>query len=126
MTTINDWTSATSSIVSRLYEQALVGPQPVAQVAQRTKGLPVYLDMGGSLVLTPQGEVLEYVFETDTISSVTEPCSLRLAAVAAAQRYPELGVLRPPRGERCTACHGSGTLHRVRCAECDGDGYLPP
>jgi hypothetical protein len=122
---IHGWAQEISLVVSRLYEQALKGPQPIAQVAQRTKGLPVYLDMGGSLVLTPQGGVLEYAFESDSVSTVTEPAALRLAAVAAAQRYPELSMLRPARGERCSTCNGSGKVHSVRCARCDGDGYLP-
>jgi hypothetical protein len=126
MAMIDLWTSATSQIVARLYDQALSGPQTIAQVAQRTKGLPVYLDMGGSLVLMSSGEVIEYQFESESISAVTDSGSLRLAAIAAAQLYPELEALRPPRGARCPVCTGTGTLAGVRCGECSGDGYLPP
>ena len=125
MATINAWTTDVSAIVARLYQKALHGPQPIAQIALRAKGLPVYLDVGGSLVLTTAGDVLEYVFENDAVEVVTEPRSLRLAAVAAAQRHPELGVLRPASGERCGVCNGNGTLHGIRCGECDGDGFLP-
>lgn len=125
MATINAWTPDLSSVVASLYERARHGPQPTAQIAQRTEGLPVYVDIGGSLVLTTAGEVLEYVFESDAVIIVTEPRSLRLAAVAASQKHPELEVLRPARGARCAVCDGSGTLYGIRCGECDGDGFLP-
>jgi hypothetical protein len=106
--------------------------------AVRVSGaLPVYSDMGGTLLLRPDGEILfldsnsgddEPPIETDSGWRIT-------AVVVGAEEYPELRPLlpnRPSGTEDCAACAGLGrvrigeTDRPILCGRCHGLGWLPP
>jgi len=96
-------------------------------VALATDALPVHIDMGGALVVTTEGAVLEYDFEADATSVAPE--NFRLAALAkAARRFPELQDLAPRRPENavtCPACAGTGViLGKMDCGTCMSLGWV--
>jgi hypothetical protein len=82
--------------------------------------------MGGCLLITDQGDVLEYLFEDAAVNVVSDERWIRLARVAAAEKYPQLAILKPTDGNPCTVCGGTGRLGEMqaRCATCDGTGFM--
>jgi hypothetical protein len=101
---------------------------PARQAAERTGGVPVYSDIGGTLVVAPNGDVLHFDPDTESVRPVTEDRWRNLALARAAKRFPELVVLaplRPPDATTCPACGGLGVvLGSVGCAECTGLGWV--
>ncbi len=130
MHSIEGWTDKFAEALRRLIDRAvwsternadLVGP-----AARRTGGLPVYADIGGCLLITPDGAVLEYAFEGESVTRVTDRSSIRLACAAAAEKHPELAELMPRDGSRCRVCDGTGRAGpmQLRCGVCDGTGRV--
>lgn len=96
--------------------------------AQTTGGLPVYCDLGGCLVIDPDGRLM--LFDSDSLT-VRDPASdkwLQLACIVASEKYPELKILRPQRAtgaKSCPDCGGSGRNQLgVRCEQCLGLGWI--
>ena len=98
-----------------------------------SRALPVYSDMGGDLLLRPDGEILvhdgweddEPQIETDSVWRLT-------AIVVGVEKYPELRPLLPirdPGTKDCYACGGRGEIHiagincSFRCGNCCGLGW---
>lgn len=124
---IEGWTDRHATAVRALAEgvaSTLDPSNPRGMVARSTRGLPVYCDIGGCLVITADGEILEYEFEGGGISRVTDRASVRLARAAAAQAHGSLADLMPTDGVTCTACKGTGWLAKLRCGMCDGTGLV--
>jgi len=124
---IEAWTEELATRVRALRDAALAEPAGSArrEAAERTGGLPVYWDAGGSLAITASGEIVEYSPEDDTVAVVRDPGWKRVALVKASERYKELHALRPRDGVRpCDACHGSGKIGPATCARCQGIGWL--
>jgi hypothetical protein len=102
----------------------------LADLARLHNALPVYADVGGSLFLSPTGAVLRlsHVDDNDRLSPERDPKWQLVAAVAASEKYPELGFLvpqRPASAPACFACGGKGreAQHNMRCGECFGLGW---
>lgn len=129
MPTFEDWNASDAAVIRELIREVLAGAGGVSplerDVARRTGGLPVYCDIGGCLVISSEGDVLEFAFADDRVTGMLDGESIRLARAIAAERYPQLSKLRPVDGELCTACAGTGRLEPfgVRCGECQGTGY---
>jgi hypothetical protein len=90
-------------------------------MAVRFAGLGVYADLGGALVLRPDGSVLGVGWD-DEEPSEAGPGWRLVALAAASYHFPELADLAPerPRGARpCPACSGQG------CERCFGMGWFP-
>jgi hypothetical protein len=84
-------------------------------------GLGVYGDIGGALVLRPDGSVLSVGWD-DEVASEPSPGWRVIALAAASYWYPELAALapeRPPTARPCWKCGGPG------CESCFGMGWLP-
>jgi hypothetical protein len=100
----------------------------VREAAAKTGGVPVYSDMGGTLVLSATGEVLHYDPETRNAKVVSDPRWRKAAMKKAASRFPELIELAPTRphdATQCAACNGQGVLlGSVDCAACMGVGWI--
>lgn len=97
-----------------------------AEAARATGGLPVHVDMGGALVVTPKGDVVQYDFETRA-TSVPDNKWRTLALSKAARRFSELKDLAPSRPSNaitCPDCGGSGSIHGTDCFECLGTGWI--
>jgi hypothetical protein len=97
------------------------------KAAALTGGVPVYSDMGGTLVVEPTGEVLLFDHDTGTVKSPGEPKWTLAALAKAAERFPELAALapvRPPDAGTCPACGGSGLILSIDCGTCMGLGWL--
>jgi hypothetical protein len=127
MSTIAGWTSVHADAIHHLVSATLDGIQgPARAAAVRTNGLPVYCDIGGCLVITQEGRVLEYAFEGEQVSDITDRPSVRLACAVAAEKYPALADLRPTDGSFCKTCNGTGRLGpmQLRCGVCDGTGLV--
>jgi len=86
----------------------------------------VHADMGGALVLTTSGQVMQYDFETGNLSQADERWSA-LALSKAARTYPALKALttsRPTGAVTCSVCNGTGILwERADCETCWGRGW---
>jgi hypothetical protein len=97
------------------------------EAAVRTGGLPVYADLGGILLLTPEARVLRYDPEMASVAEVTEERWKALALARAARKFPGLESLRPQavNAVTCQECHGEGViLGDVDCGTCFGLGWL--
>ena len=98
------------------------------EVAITTSGLPVYCDMGGCLMLTPDGDVMELAHDRPEMPKVADEYWREVALVAAGKRYAELRCLRPERpanAAECEACGGSGEVLGIAgCGRCWGKGWL--
>jgi hypothetical protein len=101
----------------------------VAAIAKKHNALPVYLDMGGILFLSPSGEILTLAHDDGDSVRPEESIEWRtIAAVVASEKFPELVSLRPQRPTSaidCSACGGTGhvTRHNLRCGECLSLGW---
>jgi hypothetical protein len=123
-------------VIQALVERWLASPNDLGlvEVVCASGALPVYADMGGTLFLRPDGEILvldggsnhEPQIETDPGWRIT-------AVVVGAEKYPELRRLLPARPsgvEDCEACEGRGQVrvgdidYRFLCGKCYGLGWL--
>ena len=99
--------------------------------------LPLYLGFGAFIGLREDGELLSVAWESPHDQElVREPLWRRVAIVAGAEEYSELGYLvprRPPEALACPICDGTGrpTVNgrevpsNIRCM-CGGLGWLLP
>ena len=127
------WTPELAVRVATRLQAILDAPQShspwVVETARRTGGLPVYGDLGGTITLTPQGEVLMYDEESETVTAVTERMWQDVALASLAKWYPDLQDLLPTRPEAalgCPNCSGSGWMMdgRLFCRLCRGLGWI--
>jgi hypothetical protein len=124
-------------VIQSLVDRWLDSPpkDPGLVEAVRSNGaLPVYADIGGTLLLRPDGEILALDHGSRTAPQIEADPGWRITAVVVgAEKYPELRRLlpvRPPGTENCQWCEGRG---RVRigeidrgplCGNCYGLGWL--
>src|SRR5262245_59413871 len=104
-------------------------------VARQVNGLPVHSDIGATLFVTPEGEVLTLGHDGETVPHVESDPGWRLSArLAAAGKFPELKALvpdRPPSALDCPECAGTGhiKIEGIKtdfwCSECRGLGWHP-
>jgi len=117
------------STISRLSNEVAAADSSsyIREAAVRTGGVPVYADMGGVLVVAPDGSTLHYEPASRKIDAFVEERWRLLALVRAARKYPELSELRPARPETarsCRQCGGTGlVVGQVDCGVCDGTGW---
>ncbi len=104
------------------------------EYARRFDALPVWADMGGVLLLRPDGEILT-VDDEERVRPEAHRGWRLLALVSAAEFFPELRPLLPPRpadAVPCSGCGGRGVERwRVEgmrgitpCGRCWGLGWL--
>jgi hypothetical protein len=121
-------------IVKALVCAWLDGPDPhdLGPMVRETSALPVYTDMGGTLFIRPDGEILLLCLNSNEAPQIERDPVWRLTAVvAAAEKYPELRVLLPIRDDNaieCQSCGGRGRVSifrsELRCGDCCGLGWL--
>jgi hypothetical protein len=128
---IEGWSHAYAERVRELSRKIAAstdeGLSAMRDAAARTGGLPVYCDLGGCLIITPEGTVVQLEYSFDTVSTVTDPSWLRAARVAAAKTHPELEGLQPGGARICAACAGTGRIRQargLRCGVCYGIGFV--
>jgi hypothetical protein len=126
------------SVIGHLVEQWLAAPTHLELVeAVRNSGaVPVYVDIGGALVLRADGEILCYPWDSLAEPAPESDASWRLTAVVVgAEKHPELRPLLPVRPigtADCQWCAGRGRIcigesDRKRgpiCGSCYGIGWL--
>ena len=121
-----------SESIRRLSKSAAVSEpdESSREAAARTGGVPVYADLGGVLVVAPDGAVLRFDPEADEVSVVNDERWRMLALQSGAQKFSELESLRPRRplsAVVCQLCSGSGVVAvDIRCGECFGLGWVAP
>jgi hypothetical protein len=129
------------ALIRSLVERWLASPDctDLTEAVRVSGALPVYSDMGGTLLLRPDGEILflDNESEHDAPQIETDFGWRTAAVVVGVEKYPELRSLlpiRPSGTEDCEACAGRGrvrlgeTDHRFLCGRCHGLGWLatPP
>jgi hypothetical protein len=121
------------SVIQSLVERWLASPTrlDLVEAVRVSRALPVYSDMGGTLLLRTDGEILflDGESEGDEPQVETEPGWRITAVVVGAEEYPQLSPLLPARPsgtEDCEACGGRGrvTDYRLLCGECHGLGWI--
>jgi hypothetical protein len=107
------------------------------ELACRFEALPVYADLGGALLLRPDGEILVVAWEDEEKAVPADQRWTGLGRAAAAEFFPELRTVLPPRpaaAAACEACRGAG-LERwwigaskgvTFCGRCFGLGWTSP
>ena len=98
--------------------------------------IPLWADIGGAILLRPDGTVLELEWDqpSERVPRELEAPSWSLALVAGAERYPWLADLLPQRptdATSCPDCEGKGRRRYnepqpgglIYCATCDGLGW---
>lgn len=95
-------------------------------IAREHNALPVYSDMGGTLFLTSAGKVL-CLPDGGELSEEHSPEWQLIAALCAAEKFPELQYLVPPRPGHAADCEQCSGQRRVmngfRCGSCLGLGW---
>jgi hypothetical protein len=123
-------TSVLADIIRSLGHEAATqaSPSEMRDAASRAGGVPVYEDLGGVLVITPEREVRHYDPESGQVKLVTHQGWRLFALAKAAAKFPELQPLRPPRpgtATDCARCKGTGiVMERLDCGACFGVGWV--
>lgn len=128
-----NWNSKISSSISAHLE-ALIRSERAASdeertVARTTNALPVYSDLLGTLAFTPEGAILYYNSESGEVTPVRDDAWPVIAAVSAAEKYPDLrGIVpeRPRTAKVCSFCSGTGRELQAKafCGNCSGLGWV--
>lgn len=130
MSPIDGWSdqhaNTVRALINQIRSEAAEATPLEREASLCTDGLPVYMDLGGCLLITPDGSVLEFAPETAAVSVVTDPSWIRVARTAAAERYEALAGLRPRGETACPTCGGKGFFGSdpVRCGTCGGTGRV--
>ena len=103
-------TKEITAAIRQLIADHLSGPEGEVshEIVRRAHALPVYSDIGGTLFLTPAGEIL--CSPSDSTGPPTPERNAKwqlVALVRAADKYPQLKQLRPvpdPNSVQCPAC----------------------
>jgi hypothetical protein len=128
------------AVIEELVKQWCASPtDPDLELIEAVAGSgapPVYMDMGGALLLRPDGEVLCLPWgELEKLAPESDAGWRLTALVVGADKYPELRPLLPvrPSGTAdCEACKGGGRI-RIEgsgnrrgpiCGRCYGLGWL--
>ena len=119
--------------IAQLIAEYLSGPEGAVSHDQvrRANALPVYNDIGGSLLITPEAEILALRHEgADRAQPEVDPRWRQVAFARAAERFPQLAALlprRPPDAMDCPRCGAEGVVQAgtafITCAECSGLGW---
>jgi hypothetical protein len=132
---IENWNERLAEAVRRLSQQVLEDESPRGEAhraaVRATGGLPVYSDLGGVLVLAPDGSIRLFD-HAGTVAPVVDVKWENVARVRAAENYPALRAVapvRPANAALCTFCRGAGKVKEhldAICGQCGGTGWLPP
>jgi hypothetical protein len=112
-----------------------LGHDGYRDLARRVGALPVWSDMGGYILLRPDGELLT-MDDGEAPRPLTHKGWRLLGLVSAAELFPELRPLLPPRpadAGSCPRCAGNcverwrleGKRGITPCGKCWGLGWLP-
>lgn len=124
-------------VIQSLVDRWLASPSNDPELARAVRisgALPVYADLGGTLFVRPDGEILVLEHDSPDAPQVEADPGWRITTVVvAAERFPELvGLLptRPDGAPDCQECLGRGSF-RVPyidrdwlCGKCYGLGWL--
>jgi hypothetical protein len=102
------------------------------EFARKWSLLPVYMDMGGTLAIDPEGRVFSHGHDDPGPPQPENEDYWRFRALVAAGRlFPELAYLKPapPQGaSSCSACSGTGFVVRSEtsycCGACHSTGWV--
>ena len=128
-----NWNSRLSSYVSArlgaLLRYDRVGSDEQRTLARAMNALPVYFDFSGALGFTPDGTVLHHDLESRQTTAMTDERWIVIAAVSAAEKYPDLREMlpdKPPTAKTCTLCSGTGRQLEIKafCGNCAGLGWV--
>lgn len=104
-------------------------PNEEHQIARQINALPVYADFSGILGVGPEGTILRYDWESGEFGPITDNGWPIIAAVSAAEKYPDLLAMlpdKPPGAKPCSPCEGTGKQFHIKvfCGTCLGLGWV--
>jgi hypothetical protein len=124
-------------VIQELVDRWLASPSndpELAEAVRKSGALPIYADMGGTLFLRPDGEILALDHDSPDTPQIEDDPSWKITAVVVgAEKYPELGPLLPARpsgAANCPECEGRGSFRfrnidrDLLCGKCHGLGWL--
>src|SRR5947208_16089537 len=118
--------------LSRFLSEFDPDPLDVKGIARRHHALPLLLDMGGCVALRPNGELIQFLWDTpDHVVIAADPKMRHVARAAGSRRYAAISGLSPTRtstSEVCATCKVTGLLRAelpyiVR--SCGAPGWAP-
>jgi len=118
-----------SAHVAAILNEPHSHPSSEVEATRRTKGLPVYGDLGGIIALTLSGEFVSHNPESETVTPVQESLWQDVALASLVKHYPDLCELLPDRpggASVCPSCSGCGWMMggRLFCRRCRGLGWV--
>jgi hypothetical protein len=125
------WNNTIAKTVEDLLLSAYKGSEQIppshTEIVRLTGCLPMYLDIGGGILLTKEGELISYNYDTETTKPFVDSQWFIVAITSAVRRYPCLIDILPQRPEEaltCSDCSGSGIHRNVVCSSCLGLGWI--
>ena len=118
--------------LSRFLSEFDPDPLDVKGIARRHHALPLLLDMGGCVALRPNGELIQFLWDSpDQVAIEADPKMGHVARAVGSRRYSAISGLAPIRtstSEVCPTCKGTGVvrpdLPSIVCI-CGGLGWVP-
>ena len=121
-----------SGVVRDLIDEWLRGPDPLnlSQMVRTFRALPVYSDLGGTLFIREDGEILVSRDSREPPELETQRQWRIVALTQGAAKFPVLAELLPQRAdsdEDCISCGGGGRVvvgaADLLCGKCLGLGW---
>jgi len=118
--------------LSRFLSEFDPDPLDVKGIARRHHALPLLLDTGGCVALRPNGELIQFLWDTpDQVTIEADPKMRHVARAVGSRRYSAISGLAPTRtstSEVCVICKGTGVIRadlpNIVCS-CGGLGWVP-
>jgi hypothetical protein len=105
--------------INKILDKSQHGDDHKTKITTLTHCLPLYSDMGGSILISKTGEFLRLDSDTGTVSALQEETWETIALVSLARDYPDLAELRRSRPENAVTCPDCSGTGRVTIAQVD-------
>ncbi len=108
--------------LSRFLSEFDPDPLDVKGIARRHHALPLLLDTGGCVALRPNGELIQFLWDTpDQVAIEADPKMRHVARAVGSRRYSAISGLAPTRTSTSEVC-AIARIYRILSAVVVGSG----